>query len=562
MVALRNWDNPPNAQRDKAVMRTFALAFLAACAPVLAQTNYGTITFTNKSGDVISNAVVTKVEAGKVTYRYSVGVGGGVVPLADLPEGLRAPFGDSPDRADNAAALQVLARPTEADRKKFKETKAKAETGEAQAQADLGHCYEKGDGVTKDVVEAVKWFRKAAEQGNASGERGLGFSYFTGNGVTKDAVEAVKWFRKASEKGDSYAQCGLGFCYDLGNGVTKDAVDAVKWYRKAAEQGNLTAETLLAYCYERGEGVTSDAVEAAKWYRKAEAQEPEAERKKSEAERRKFEAERKKFEETKVKAEKADPQAQADLGTCYGVGCGVTQDAVEAVKWYRKAAEQGFAKAQCDLGSCYKYGNGVTQDAVEAVKWFRKAAEQGVVEAQVDLALCYDIGDGVTKDAVEAVKWYQKAAEHGLAGAQYRLGLCYEYGDGVTKDAVEAVKWFRKAAAQGNPLAQSELKALGQEPANASASSNRPDLETLSLTTKVMESNDVFWRWSYQLKVRNNTDQPIHESRHLLFLETEGFIIEEETCQVKLSARETKTFLGTTLVDLPGAARVKTVKVQ
>jgi hypothetical protein len=53
MAALANWNNPPHAQREKAVMRTLTLAFLAACAPVLVQTNYGTITFTNKSGDAL-----------------------------------------------------------------------------------------------------------------------------------------------------------------------------------------------------------------------------------------------------------------------------------------------------------------------------------------------------------------------------------------------------------------------------------------------------------------------------------------------------------------------------
>jgi TPR repeat protein len=30
----------------------------------------------------------------------------------------------------------------------------------------------------------------------------------------------------------------------------------------------------------------------------------------------------------------------------YATGQGVPQDHVEAVKWYRKAAEQGYAKAQ------------------------------------------------------------------------------------------------------------------------------------------------------------------------------------------------------------------------
>lgn len=105
--------------RWKVAIRTYTLlvTFLITCAPAFAQTNWGTITFTNKSGDVISNAVVTKVEANKLTYRLSVGAGGGVARLADLPEGLRARFGFSPDRADNAVAVQRPVPQTEADSK-------------------------------------------------------------------------------------------------------------------------------------------------------------------------------------------------------------------------------------------------------------------------------------------------------------------------------------------------------------------------------------------------------------------------------------------------------------
>jgi TPR repeat protein len=38
---------------------------------------------------------------------------------------------------------------------------------------------------------------------------------------------------------------------------------------------------------------------------------------------------------------------------------GVKQDAAEAVKWYRKAAEQGYARAQFNLGLMYAEGKGV-----------------------------------------------------------------------------------------------------------------------------------------------------------------------------------------------------------
>ena len=69
----------------------------------------------------------------------------------------------------------------------------------------------------------------------------------------------------------------------------------------------------------------------------------------------------------RTKAENGDADAQASLGEMYRDGQGVTQDDVEAVKWYRKAAEQGDAYAQHNLGLAYSYGSGVVKDYVEAV---------------------------------------------------------------------------------------------------------------------------------------------------------------------------------------------------
>jgi TPR repeat protein len=47
----------------------------------------------------------------------------------------------------------------------------------------------------------------------------------------------------------------------------------------------------------------------------------------------------------------------------------VSEDYTEAVKWYLKAAEQGYAAAQHNLSGCYFDGLGVAQDYVEAYKW-------------------------------------------------------------------------------------------------------------------------------------------------------------------------------------------------
>ncbi len=51
-------------------------------------------------------------------------------------------------------------------------------------------------------------------------------------------------------------------------------------------------------------------------------------------------------------------------------------DYTEAVKWYRKAAEQSDAIAQLFLGRMYVAGQGVPQDYVLAHKWLNLAAAQ------------------------------------------------------------------------------------------------------------------------------------------------------------------------------------------
>ena len=48
-----------------------------------------------------------------------------------------------------------------------------------------------------------------------------------------------------------------------------------------------------------------------------------------------------------------------NLGVCDKKGKGVARSDTEAVKWIRKAADQGLADTQCNLGVCYKNGQGV-----------------------------------------------------------------------------------------------------------------------------------------------------------------------------------------------------------
>ncbi len=55
------------------------------------------------------------------------------------------------------------------------------------------------------------------------------------------------------------------------------------------------------------------------------------------------------------------------------------------------------------LGERYYAGNGAPQSYGQALKWIRKAAENGVVNAQFSLAGMYYDGRGVSKNYEEAV---------------------------------------------------------------------------------------------------------------------------------------------------------------
>jgi len=194
-----------------------------------------------------------------------------------------------------------------------------------------------------------------------------------------------------------------------------------------------------------------------------------------------------------AKAEKGDPDAQCALGIMFAKG-GAPKDQAEAVRWYRKAAEQGHAKGQYLLGYILALGRGVRPDSAEALRWvrksaeqgysyaelefglmcvmgdnnvpkdateglarIRKAAEQGNVQAQASLAHFLHTGQGVPKDRAEALKWYRKAAEQAWAPTQCTFAKMFADGDGVPKDLAEARQWYRKAADQGDSQAQLNL---------------------------------------------------------------------------------------------------------
>ncbi len=132
----------------------------------------------------------------------------------------------------------------------------------------------------------------------------------------------------------------------------------------------------------------------------------------------------------------------------------------EAMKYYRKAAEEGNADAMYKIGDMYRFGHGMERNKAESEKWYQSAlncyckeTETGNADAMYKIGEMYRLGRGV-KGKTQSEEWYRRAfnaynkdAENGNPGAMYQISKMYYYGYGVEKNDEEALRWEQKAKA-------------------------------------------------------------------------------------------------------------------
>lgn len=297
----------------------------------------------------------------------------------------------------------------------------KAKSGEAEAQNALGEAYYDGKGVTENLPEAVKWYKKAALQENAKAQYNLGNCYYYGNGVYKDYGEAVKWYTKAAEQGYAEAQNDLGYYYEIEELNPKKAVE---WYTKAAEQGLPMAQCNLGFCYENGNGVEKNLEEAVKWYTKAANQEY--------------------------------ARAQYYLGKAYDKGDGVEKNDSEAMKWYLKAVKNNYPQAAYYYGAMLLAGDkqkGVTKNIPEGVKYLRKAADLKNLDAIQALVGAYclkmegenDFGISKYLSYADFVKYLKIGAEQGNQDMKTILANLPNYKSRIAQEKSLVAKYGQRA---------------------------------------------------------------------------------------------------------------------
>ncbi|MCU1233844.1 MAG: Sel1 domain protein repeat-containing protein [Candidatus Solibacter sp.] len=207
--------------------------------------------------------------------------------------------------ADTAAGLAAFKNKDYATA--YREWKTAADSGNAEAQFDLGVLYAQGMGVRRDLTEAAFWYRKAAGQGNPEAEFALGQMYSRGWGVPRDQADAVRWLDLAN----SVESDGPPTFWTAveGYGMPRDDQQAAYWYKLAADKGHPEAEFNLARLYSGGNGVKRDAEQAARW--------------------------------ASASATQGYAPAMVDLGTRFAVGNGVAQNEERAYFWLTLAFLHG-----------------------------------------------------------------------------------------------------------------------------------------------------------------------------------------------------------------------------
>ena len=134
----------------------------------------------------------------------------------------------------------------------------------------------------------------------------------------------------------------------------------------------------------------------------------------------------------------------------------------------------------------YQLGLGVTKDYVNALKWYRKAAEEEYPPAYAMIGIMYESGYGVQQDYSEAAHWYRKSADLGNAPAQYSLGAMYRSGKGGPRNYVLAHKWLSLAAAYW---------LTSDEPGRVKAIVQRNILESSMTPEQIIEARSMARDW-------------------------------------------------------------------
>lgn len=235
-----------------------------------------------------------------------------------------------------------------------RELRAKAESGDRQAQYDLAKliqdtAYVDDATCKKNLKEAFKFYRMSALQDFAPAQYEIGRMYIGGEGVKEDRDKGFEWLKKAAAQGLSESEFEIADALELEDVDGESSEEIFEWYKRAAEHGHVEAKLKLGHCYEYGTGVPENHAEAFRWYLSA--------------------------------SEHGSWEAAYEVGRCYVHGKGIPKDAEKALKWLLQFADPRtticiwfMSRSQMLVSMIFFDPEHSRVDLIEAYKWLNLAA--------------------------------------------------------------------------------------------------------------------------------------------------------------------------------------------
>ena len=254
------------------------------------------------------------------------------------------------------------------------------------AMLAMGIFADEGRGVTKNPIDAEKWYTRAV------------------NSETKNIPELYDFPERFQDKirfvSDSKieAQYRLGMILAHNDPSLKSYIQAFEYVAAAASMGHDDAQLEISRIYVHGGDLKNYYESAANMSDAA-------------------------FENNDTLPSKEIlGNAMNKLGDAYFDGKSlVEKNKSAATRCYKIAAESGHVDAAYSYGWCLRHGSGVRENDVEAVKWLKIAADKGNANAAYSYGLCCEEGAGTgIKNKREARSYYRKAAAAGHADAAKR----------------------------------------------------------------------------------------------------------------------------------------------
>jgi len=199
------------------------------------------------------------------------------------------------------------------------------------------------------LPDAIKAFDKAeyetaypemmalASEGNPAAAYYMGRMYQEGLGVDPDVSKALQYYEQADKGLNAAAAVQLGKMAMTGEGMAQNKDLGIQYLKKAAYAGEADAFYELGKLYEDGNGVEKNYIYSFGFFY--------------------------------MGALKGEKRSQVKTARFYLNGRGIPQDFNEAVKWYVRAANQGFIPAQQEWANL-RVTHPRLRNPVDAFSWY------------------------------------------------------------------------------------------------------------------------------------------------------------------------------------------------